>query len=122
MGEFPVLATHQSMAVVLIGPLSLLILIHAIISGEDFWQIKSVDNNFRPFLTSELQFKTKVVLSNQQFWSQLSQVSKIVCIKLLKRKGVILKNITANFKSCTFTMSHANNCGINPTQVINNKN
>ena len=36
MGEFSVLATHQNMAVVLIGPLSLLILIHAIISGEDF--------------------------------------------------------------------------------------
>ena len=90
------------------------------INLEDFWQIKCIDNYFRPLLISKLQFKTKVVLLNYQFMSQLSQVSKIVCIKLLKRKGIILKNITANFESCTVTMSHVNNCGINSTAVINN--
>ena len=60
MEDFPVLATHQSLAVVSIGPLSLLILFHAIISCEDFWQIECIDNNFRPLLTSKLQFKIKV--------------------------------------------------------------
>ena len=35
-GRVPGLGYHQSMAVVSIGPLSLLILIHALISYEDF--------------------------------------------------------------------------------------
>ena len=98
------------------------------INLADFWQIKRIDNDFRPLLISKLQFKTKVVLSNfnsiqlSKFLSQLSQVLKILCIKLLTRKGIILNNITVNFESCTFTMSHVNNCEINSTQVINNWN
>ena len=41
----------QSMAVVSIGPLFLLMLIHATISCENFQKIKCTDNNFRPLLT-----------------------------------------------------------------------
>ena len=37
-----------------------------------------------------MQFKTTLVLSIPQLLSQLSQVSNIVWIKLLKRKEVIL--------------------------------
>ena len=67
------------------------------------------------------QFKTIADLKaanqnkNPQFLSHLSQVPKTVCIKLLKKKELILKNFTANFESYAFTLSNVNNCAINPT-------
>ena len=42
-----------------LAPLSVLILIHAMISCRNFWQIKCIDKNSRPLLISKLQFKTK---------------------------------------------------------------
>ena len=87
MGDFSVLATHQNMAVVLIGPLSLLILIHAIISCEDFWQIECIDYNFRPLLTSKLQFKIKVGIIKPAVLESVVTSFENRLDKIIEKKG-----------------------------------
>ena len=42
--------------------------------------------------------------------------------KIIEKQESHCENSTANFESCTFTLSHVNNCEINLTQVSNNKN
>ena len=51
MGEFSFLAIHETMAVVSIGFLFLLTLVHAIMSCGDFSKVKYIDNNLRLLLT-----------------------------------------------------------------------
>ena len=80
MGEFLILAPHQSMAVVTLNPISLLILIHTIISCGDFWKINCIDTT---------KFET------------IADLKAAIQNKISIMKPTVLESVVKNFVNCS---------------------